>query len=868
MRPGENSIRYSLIRINRLTVGIVLLISLLALTTYNFSSYKKTLERNLAVQARIISTNSSAAILFNNREDAEETLSSLGTVPDIVTAVLYTKNGNVFAAYQKEKTTEGIPSLFFQEQGYQFSRNYLSLIQPVVIDTETIGTIYIKSDLKDLYFYLLAHLILIVVVIVVSLLTAREFLSRLQKTITNPINDLVELMKTVSEGKNYSVNALLHGPSELQSLSHGFNEMLGQIQKRDMELNAHRQNLEEMVYRRTNELAQTNVLLKEELIERQKAESALISTKAQLQHLLVSSPAVIYSCNPDADFLFTFVSDNVKDQFGYEPDEFLEDPIFWRSNINTEDLDLILAGRNSLLNRGHHIHEYRFKHKDGTYLWVRDEMRLITNDKGNPFEIVGYWIDITEQKHAEEQITQRAFYDQLTGLPNRSLFIDRLRVSLEYRKRNQDYLFAVLFIDVDRFKIVNDSLGHSLGDQLLVMIAQRLKKCVRTFDTVARFGGDEFAVLLDNIRGVAEIIPIIERIQNEMKLPCNLTRQEVVTSFSIGVALSDMSPYIQPEEILRDADIAMYYAKANGKACYVLFDASMHAQAVKVLQMETDLRMAIERHEFVLHYQPVVSMEDDKIIGFEALLRWVSPNGIVYPDEFISVAEETGLIVPIGKWVLYEACRQMSEWQERFPQFQHLTVSVNLSTKEFSQPNFIQLIENILQRTGLEARNLKLELTEKMIIENFEHAATVFQQLRALNVQVLIDDFGTGYSALNYMLYLPIDSLKIDRFFVRKAGANENVKEIVKTIITLAHALKMDVIVEGIETEEEMSLFKKMKSEYAQGFLFSKPLDNTSVEKLLEHYIPSVPVHNISFDTQQPAPAIEMEDSSIKNLNL
>lgn len=582
------------------------------------------------------------------------------------------------------------------------------------------------------------------------------------------------------------------------------------------------------------ELHSKEVLLEAfiDITERKQAEEELKSTKARLQHLLISSPAVIYSCTSDAEMVFTFISVNIKDQLGYEPEEFIEDPKFWISHVHSDDTDRITAGLKRLLSRGHHIHEYRFRHKDETYLWIRDEMRLIYDDKGNPLEIVGYWIDISQRKHAEEQLAHRAFYDQLTDLPNRSLFNDRLHVLFEHKKRYKDYLFGVLFMDVDRFKIINDSLGHMTGDQLLILISQRLKKCIRSVDTIARFGGDEFAILLEDLKEKTDIYIVINRIQNEMDMPFHLSGHEMFTTVSIGIALSDTAIYDNPEEILRDADTAMYYAKGSGKACHVLFDPGMHAHAVKVLQIETDIRRAIERKEFVLNYQPIVSMkENNNIIGFEALVRWQQPDrGLIPPNDFIPLAEETGLIVPIGQWVLREACRQMHEWQNKYPDYQHLTVSVNISTKEFAQPNFVQLIEKVLQETGLNPTSLKLEITENMIIENYDYASTVFQQLRKLNVQIQIDDFGTGHSALNYMLHLPIDALKIDRSFVRKAAIDEDVKEVVKTIIALAHTMKMDVIAEGVETITELELFRNMDSEYAQGYYFSKPMDGKKVE--------------------------------------
>lgn len=830
----DNSIRYNLIRIIMSAAGAALLISILSVSTYSFVYYRNSIAHNLVVQAKMIGINSAASILFNNRKDAEETLSALKAVPSIDYAAIYTKDGRIFATYSPAGKTlkDSYNELLPQKEGYTFGINHLSLLQPVVIDNELIGSIFIMSNLKDLHVYMALHVALIIAIVIVSIYIAMLLLSRLQKTITGPVGKLVELMKDVSEKKDYSVRAAIEGPSEIQYLAGGFNNMLEQIHARDMELELQRQGLEKMVESRTAELARSNEQLADELAERKRAEALLMSVKARLQHLLISSPAVIYSCRPEPGMPFTFVSDNVVEHLGYEPFEFFRDPKFWGIHVHIDDIDQATAGINRLLKRRHHINEYRFRHKDGSYLWIRDEMRLISDNAGRPVEIVGHWIDITERKNVEDQLSHRAFYDQLTGLPNRSLFVDRLRISFEHKKRDANYLFAVMFMDVDRFKIVNDSLGHLEGDQLLIIVGQRLKNSVRTFDTVARFGGDEFAILFENIKDISDIESVIDRIHSEMKEPFSLSGREMFATISMGIALSNTSEYRQPEEILRDADTAMYYAKASAKSRYVLFDSSMHTRAVKALQMETDLRMAIERKEFVLHYQPIVTVTEGIITGFEALLRWEKDGSLIPPDEFITIAEETGLIVPIGQWVLYEACRQMRKWQEQFPWFKHLTISVNLSTKEFSQPNFVQYIKQVLHETGLWANNLKLEITERMIIENYEHASGVFQQLRELNVQVQIDDFGTGHSALNYMLYLPINALKIDRSFVRKITGDEDVREVVRTIIALAHTMKMDVIVEGVENENELSLFKEMKSKYAQGYLFSKPLGSKAVEEL------------------------------------
>jgi diguanylate cyclase (GGDEF)-like protein len=431
--------------------------------------------------------------------------------------------------------------------------------------------------------------------------------------------------------------------------------------------------------------------------------------------------------------------------------------------------------------------------------------------------------EVTERKIAEAKLIHDAFHDSLTGLPNRALFIERLGRVIEQTKRFKDYFFAVLFLDLDRFKVVNDSLGHLLGDQLLIKFARRLEIYLRSVDTVARLGGDEFVILLHGIQSINCAIQIADRIQKELTLPFDLNGYEVFISTSIGIALSTTG-YDQPEEILRDADTVMYRAKALGKARYEVFDKDMHARAVTLLQLENDLRRSLERQELQVHYQPVVSLKTGRINGFEALVRWQHPHrGLVSPVEFIPIAEETGLIIPIGYWVLCEACRQISAWQEYY-QASPLTISVNFSGKQFSQPDLIKQIDQILQETGLDGKSLKLEITESVLIENAESAAAMFLHLKSLGVQVHIDDFGTGYSSLSYLHRFPIDGLKIDRSFVSRMGVNNENSEIVKTIMTMAHNLGMSVIAEGIETAEQLTQLRALQCEYGQGYFFSKPL--------------------------------------------
>jgi len=433
----------------------------------------------------------------------------------------------------------------------------------------------------------------------------------------------------------------------------------------------------------------------------------------------------------------------------------------------------------------------------------------------------------SERKKAEDLLTRQAFYDSLTKLPNRALFIDRLHSSLERKKRYPDYSFAILFLDLDRFKVINDGLGHMIGDQLLIMLAQRLKKHVRTLDTIARFGGDEFAVLMENVKEISVVNTIAERFHGEMRSPFSIFGREIFTTMSIGIVMSTMADYARPEELLRDADTAMYHAKERGKACHVTFDSAMHAKATAALWVETELRKAVEQNDFVVYYQPIISVQENKITGFEALLRWLhAERGIITPSEFITIAEETGLILPLGESVIRESCRQLKEWQTEFPSCGDLTVSVNVSSKVFCQAEFFDFVQNILEETGLEGRCLRLEIVERTLIENPEPAAALIRRFEELNVYFDIDDFGTGYSALNYLRHFPIKGLKIDGSFINALTFDKNNAAIVRTIIALGRDLGLDVIAEGVEKIEQLDIFKDMKGQYAQGFYLFRPMDS------------------------------------------
>jgi diguanylate cyclase (GGDEF)-like protein/PAS domain S-box-containing protein len=427
--------------------------------------------------------------------------------------------------------------------------------------------------------------------------------------------------------------------------------------------------------------------------------------------------------------------------------------------------------------------------------------------------------DITERKRFERQLRFDALHDGLTGLANRAFFTEYLQKNIERTKRDHKDLFAVLFLDFDRFKVINDSFGHTEGDNLLKQIARRLESTLRSGDLVARLGGDEFTILVNNLNEPSDASLIAEHIQSTLEIPFEIGGSKIFISASIGIALSTIG-YVKAEDMLRDADIAMYRAKAKGKAQYQVFDQTMREQALTHMRIETEMRQGIEREEFLVYYQPILNLETDALSGFEALVRWKhKTHGILSPLQFIGPAEDNGLILPLGKWVLHESCQQLQDWQKRNPAASDLTVSVNLSSKQFLQSDLAEQISEILKETGLSPHCLKLEITESHIMENIVMTAQTITKLRAIGIELSIDDFGTGYSSLSYLHSLPVSYLKIDRSFIARMIEGEENSEIVHTIIKLAQNLKMKVIAEGIETNQQLAQLKGLNCEYGQGYI-------------------------------------------------
>jgi diguanylate cyclase (GGDEF)-like protein/PAS domain S-box-containing protein len=470
---------------------------------------------------------------------------------------------------------------------------------------------------------------------------------------------------------------------------------------------------------------------------------------------------------------------------------------------------------------------------DGSVTWSSTTKTPLRDRDGRVVGTMGLARDITDLKRAQERLVQHAFYDSLTGLPNRALFMDRLEHCIRRTLRRPDVLSAVLFLDVDRFKGVNDSLGHQAGDQLLYTVARRLERSLRPGDTIARLGGDEFVVLLEDIVEVPAAARVAKRILQDLVAPCAIAGVEVFASVSIGIALSS-NRYERPEEMLRDADTAMYRAKALGRSRYEVFDAAMHERAVQMLQTETDLRRALERREFLLLFQPIVALADRRLLGFEALLRWRHPQrGLLLPADFLPLAEETGLINPIGLWSIREACRQVRDWQQRHPSPQPLRLSVNVSRRQLVQKDFVDQIRRILDDTRFDPATLTLEIAENALLESLQATADILSRIRALSIQLHVDDFGAWGGAAGQLPRLPINTLKVDQAFISRIPAGNDPGATMKAIMALAQSLGLGVTAEGVETPEQLEALRALKCGSGQGFLFSQPLEPGAVEALL-----------------------------------
>jgi diguanylate cyclase (GGDEF)-like protein/PAS domain S-box-containing protein len=594
-----------------------------------------------------------------------------------------------------------------------------------------------------------------------------------------------------------------------------------------------RTELEKRVAERTNELQESNERLLREVTDRRRAEAALRESEERYALAARAANDGLWDWNLELDSVY--FSPRWKSMIGAAETEVGEAPTEWFRRVHPEDRDSLEAAVDAHLSGASEYLEieYRILYKDGTYRWMITRGMAIRGEDGKATRMAGSQSDITVRKMAELQLLHNAFHDELTRLPNRALFLDRLQQTMKRNADAEDWNIAILHLDIDRFKIVNDSLGHMAGNQLLIEMGRRLRKCLQPLDTVARLGGDEFALLVENVRNLDEANQIAGMIHDVLKEPFKLRERDVFVTTSVGIVIGKKK-YSKAEDMLRDSETAMHRAKAQGKARQEMFHSGMHAQVLTVLHLENDLRRASNANEFLIYYQPIVSVKTGKLSAFEALIRWKHPErGIVSPGEFLPIAEETELITPMSMWVMREACSQLKQWQQRYPAFADISVSVNLSGTTFSQPTLVDQVKEVLQQTKLPGSSLKIEITEGVIMGNIQAAIDTLTQFTVMDVHLLVDDFGTGYSSLSYLHRLPIDVLKIDHSFVSNLDQGGRNLAIVKTIMALASNLKLKVVAEGVETAHQLAVLREMNCDYAQGYLFARPAPAADVERWL-----------------------------------
>jgi diguanylate cyclase (GGDEF)-like protein/PAS domain S-box-containing protein len=567
--------------------------------------------------------------------------------------------------------------------------------------------------------------------------------------------------------------------------------------------------------------------------ERKRAEIAL--RQSEQRYSLAARGANDGLWDWDLTTASLYLSERWCAMLGYGAGDMGTSPEVWFSLIHPDDvtevrtqIDAHLAGIVP-----HFQSEHRVRHRDGRYRHVLCRGLAVRDGDGRANRMAGSQTDITDRKHAEARLLHEAMHDTLTGLPNRSYFLDLVGSSLRRARRESSYRFAVLFVDLDRFKVVNDSLGHVFGDELLIAVARRLEKSLRPGDTVARLGGDEFTVLVDGVADEAEAEHVTERIRASLSVEYAIREHSVYVTTSVGIALN-APEHARPDDLLRDADLAMYRAKERGKARHEVFDSRLREEMNTLLRVENDLRRGIERAEFVMHYQPIVSLDSGKVAGYESLIRWAHPErGLIAPSDFIPIAEETGLIVPLGEWVLREVCRQVREWSDAGKLPPGVTISLNLSGRQFRQADLARQVAGAIDGAGLDPERLTLEITESVVMGDAESAVNLLRTLHGMRLRVHIDDFGTGYSSLSYLERFPVDTLKIDRSFVQGMGETADDRNLVRAIVVLARSLGLGVIAEGVETAAQLDLLRTIDCAHVQGFALAHPTEGRSAIQLV-----------------------------------
>jgi diguanylate cyclase (GGDEF)-like protein/PAS domain S-box-containing protein len=900
---------------------------------FDLLGLERSMVRDLSILADVLGQNSAAALTFQDADTASHVLEALKAEPNVTTACVYTANGKPFATYVRPGRHSGFVPPHVHGQSTSFEADHLILFRTIVFSGDTIGTIYIESDLQPLHTRLREYGLAILAAALLTLLLALLIAPSLQRPISQPLIQLTQTAEAISKAADYAIRAHVQNSDEFGMLGSAFNDMLDQIETRNHQLHQHREHLEEEVTSRTAELlaasarlelqaealnAASNsilitdrngnivwsnpafskssgysaveamgkdqswfssgeqdietfaqmwstitaggtwhgeivnrrkndglyieevtvtpvssqsgeitnfVAIKHDITARKLAEQALSEAEEKYRAIFEDAVVGIFQVDPGGRPIS--INRALAQMHGYDTaEEFLaEITDIWRQ-VFVEPNRMFSVVRETQENgivQGAEVEVYR---KDRAKRWVIANIRAARDSDGNILLYEGTAEDITERKVAEERVQFLAYYDALTGLPNRTLLEDRIAIALGGARRRKERI-ACLFLDLDRFKIVNDTLGHSVGDTLLQEVAERLKKWVREQDTVARVGGDEFVIMLTGLQLASDAAAAAERVVDLVTSEFSIHGHSLNVTCSVGISMFPENG-MDGETLVKNADAAMYSAKQKGPNNVEFFTEDLNVQMVERLKLESGLRLALERKEFYLVYQPQMDIATEKIVGVEALLRWQNPElGLVPPDRFISIAENSGLIVPIGEWVLRTACAQARKWQDEG--LAAVPVAVNVSAVQFRQDGFRDLIKNVLRETGLAPQYLELELTESLLLTNADVMFSVLRELNEMGLMLAIDDFGTGYSSLSYLRQFPVKKLKIDRSFIRNVALNPSDAAITTAIIGMAKSLGLKVIAEGVENEAQMSFLREHRCDEIQGYYFSRPITASEV---------------------------------------